>query len=100
MRGRPGPIVIAFGARQCCSEQRLRPHNCRRQAILGHSRGIGQSVPKWEASRFTDATKSSAATAAALKARDAAKALAEKAEQSANEAEALLKQIKSDTGTV
>jgi hypothetical protein len=47
----------------------------------------------------SDVAKASAATTNAFKARDAAKTLAEKAGQNADEAERLLKQIKSDIGT-
>ena len=46
----------------------------------------------------SDAAKASAATSDAFKARDAAKGLADRAAQSADEAERLLKQIKSDLG--
>jgi hypothetical protein len=46
-----------------------------------------------------DATKASTAVADAIKARDAAKAAADRARQGADEAERLLKQIKSETGT-
>jgi len=46
----------------------------------------------------SDATKASTAAADAVKARDEAKALADKAKRSADEAELLLKNIKSDAG--
>jgi hypothetical protein len=47
-----------------------------------------------------DPTKASTAAADAIKARDAAKDFAEKAKRSADEAERLLQQIKTDTGAI